>query len=133
MKNEKGLTLVELLAVITILGIMVSIGTISVSWIINNSKKQYYKTLKGTIKNAGQSYFNEHRGLLPAKENETNSVTVEDLIYFKYLKDNIQNTNKEDCNKEESQVTVTRLSADNYKYEVTLVCPNVEDELINSE
>ena len=133
MKNKKGFTLVELLAVIIILGILSGIGIVAVGKIINNSKKQYYKTLKSTIKNAAASYFADHRALLPTEKNESNSVTVDDLIYFKYLKDNIQNTSKEDCNKEESKVVVTRLSLDNYKYEVILKCPNVANDLINSE
>ena len=66
-------------------------------------------------------------------ENETNYVKVEDLIYFKYLKDNIKNTRKEDCDKVNSKVTVERVSEDNYKYTVTLVCPGVDNNLINSE
>ena len=133
MKNKKGFTLVELLAVISIIGIISGVGVMAINGILDNSRKHYYKTLKGTIKNAGQSYFNEHRALLPTEKNETNYVKVEDLIYFKYLKDNIKNTRKEDCDKVSSKVTVERVSEDNYKYTVTLVCPGVDNNLINSE
>ena len=42
MNNKKGFTLVELLAVIVILGILITIGTISVSSMISNSRKQTF-------------------------------------------------------------------------------------------
>lgn len=59
-KNEKGLTLVELLAVIVILAIVAAIAIPAISNVIDNSR---YKALKADAINvihAAQFYFMEH-------------------------------------------------------------------------
>ena len=57
--NRKGFTLVELLATITILGIIVTIGGVSISGIIKNTKKKEYEQLVSSIKNAAEVYYQE--------------------------------------------------------------------------
>lgn len=57
--NRKGFTLVELLATITILGIIVTIGGVSISRIIKNAKDEEYKQLVSSIKNAAEIYYQE--------------------------------------------------------------------------
>ena len=47
--NKKGFTLVELLAVITILGILMSVAIGAVSWILESAKDNFYKTLEKNI------------------------------------------------------------------------------------
>lgn len=66
-KNEKGLTLVELLAVIVILGIIAAIAVPAIGNIIENSR---FKAIKGdaqTILSAANMYFAESE----TKEGET--------------------------------------------------------------
>lgn len=55
-KNEKGLTLIELLAVIVILGIIAAIAIPSISGIIQNSKEDAVKADAITILNAAKNY-----------------------------------------------------------------------------
>lgn len=55
-RNEKGLTLVELLAVIVILAIIGTIATVSVSNIIENSKKDAHVANAIQIINAAKLY-----------------------------------------------------------------------------
>ena len=57
--NRKGFTLVELLATITILGLVVTIGGISISGIINNAKNKEYELLISNIKSAVETYYQE--------------------------------------------------------------------------
>lgn len=54
MKNQKGLTLVELLAVIVILGIISGIAVPSISGIINNSKAEAHTANVQMIKAAAK-------------------------------------------------------------------------------
>ena len=79
MSNEKGLTLVELLAVIVILGIIAAIAVPSIGNIINNSKIKATKADAQTALSAGNMYFIEN----PEKPD----VTLADLIKDGFLQD----------------------------------------------
>ena len=57
--NRKGFTLVELLATITILGIIVTIGGVSISSIMKNARENEYKLLVSNIKDAVEAYYQE--------------------------------------------------------------------------
>lgn len=59
-KNEKGLTLVELLAVIVILGIIAAIAVPSIGKIIENSKYNAVKADAINVLNAANMYFVEN-------------------------------------------------------------------------
>ncbi|GAF64082.1 type II secretory pathway, pseudopilin PulG [Bacillus sp. TS-2] len=56
LKNERGLTLVELLAVVVILGIIAAIAVPSIGMIIENSKKDAAVSNAQQILNAAQLY-----------------------------------------------------------------------------
>lgn len=57
--NRKGFTLVELIAVITILGIVATISGITITSNLKKAKDKQYSLLMGNIKNAVTSYYNE--------------------------------------------------------------------------
>ncbi len=128
--NRKGFTLVELLATITILGILATISVVAVGGIIHKSKVEYYRTLKNTVESAARDYYNDHRILLPETTTDSREVTVQTLMDNKYMT-SFKDTKKNDCNKNSSKVKVTRVSLDNYKYEVTLVCSAKDQGLID--
>lgn len=80
LKNEKGLTLVELLAVIVILAIVAAIAVPAIGNVIDNSR---YKALKADAINvihAAQFYFMEH----PTAD-KWQIVNVSDLVSGGYL------------------------------------------------
>ena len=79
-KNQKGLTLVELLAVVVILGIIAAIAVPSIGNIIDNSKKDAHVSNAQQMLNAARLAFanNEQLGL----ENE---YTLQDLINKGYI------------------------------------------------
>ncbi|QSB08375.1 prepilin-type N-terminal cleavage/methylation domain-containing protein [Lysinibacillus fusiformis] len=80
LKNEKGLTLVELLAVIVILAIVAAIAVPAIGNVIDNSR---YKALKADAINvihAAQFYFMEHPSADPWQE-----VKVRKLVSEGYL------------------------------------------------
>ena len=62
---KKGFTLVELLAVITILGIVATITVPIVSTSISESKNKAYDRQKDLITSAARSYMSKNASLLP--------------------------------------------------------------------
>ena len=113
--NNKGFTLVELLATITILGILSGIAIVSVSWILSSAKKNYYKSLRGTIVSSAKSYFGDHRALLPTGKNTSRIISIDYLVNSKYLNAVKDSSGKKDC---EGKVRITRTSVDTYEYVV---------------
>ncbi|MED3791691.1 prepilin-type N-terminal cleavage/methylation domain-containing protein [Niallia alba] len=77
-KNEKGLTLIELLAVIVILGIIAAIAIPSISGIIQKSREDAVKSEAITIINAAKNYVAANG--LP--EDGTDTIEEEDLKEF---------------------------------------------------
>ena len=57
--NNKGFTLIELMAAIILLAIIMSITAASVVGLINSSKENSYKILVDNIKIGAQAYFEE--------------------------------------------------------------------------
>ena len=77
-KNQKGLTLIELLAVIVILAIVAAIAVPAIGNIIENSRLNAVKADAINVLNAANLYFTE----APAA---TTQVTVADLKSAKFL------------------------------------------------
>jgi type IV pilus assembly protein PilA len=81
-KNNKGLTLVELLAVIVILGIIAAIATPAILGIIDKSKKDAHVANAHQMVSSAQVFVSsESQGLAPA-----DGATVD--VSLKYLIDN---------------------------------------------
>ncbi|MBB4825855.1 prepilin-type N-terminal cleavage/methylation domain-containing protein [Sporosarcina luteola] len=79
--NENGMTLIELLAVLVILGIIAAIAIPSISKIIENSRIKSEKSNALMILSAADLYFMEN----PSKDGYTNSVGIPTLIQEGYL------------------------------------------------
>lgn len=57
LKNKKGVSLVELIAVIVIMGIIATVGGISVATIIDNSNKKARETAASDVLAAGKNFL----------------------------------------------------------------------------
>ena len=86
-KNNRGFTLVELLAVIILLSIIMGIGTFSVTKIINSSKEKDYQKLIGEIGNALEVYYQECKFMNNNCDSD-NTITLQFLVENGYLKGN---------------------------------------------
>ncbi|MBS4216999.1 prepilin-type N-terminal cleavage/methylation domain-containing protein [Bacillus sp. FJAT-49711] len=115
-KNQRGLTLVELLAVVVILGIISAIAIPSIGGLINNSKKDAHIANAQTMVNAVKLMVTTDE--LEYNKNNAATVTLSQLVkdnYIEAVKDPSGTTYGEGTN-----VTVKKESDDKYTYSITL-------------
>lgn len=106
MKNNKGFTLVEVLAVIIIIALIGGIAIPNVIRTINNSKNKAEEQMIDNIKTAAEALYNEieyNNGIIfdngtQIKKDEENKITVslQTLVAYGFLKgtSNLSNNNK---------------------------------------
>ena len=80
---KKGFTLIEVLAIIVILGIIASIIGVSVSGTLDSSKKKSYQQQVHNIEKAASMWAVENIQLLPSTG--TCTISIEDLYSSGYL------------------------------------------------
>ena len=131
-KNEKGFSLVELLAVVVILGLLSAVAIIGVNSIIKNTEKKHYDTQRNTLKMAAQSYTQDNRSSLPKTIGSSTEITLKTLQEKKYV-DEIKNRQGATCDATKSYVKVFKYSKDGYNYTSYLVCPGYENVTENTE
>ena len=105
--NRKGFTLVELLAVLTILSLVLSITMYSVTSLIRNAKEKTYATTVNEVEKAAGNYLLENgnelffsNSSISNNENaESKCVTVQDLVDYDFLnKDVVKSSISENKN-----------------------------------
>ena len=79
--NNKGFTLMEMLATVVIVGILLSITTISIVGYINDSREKARQVEESNIITAAQTYLKEKGGW----ENDVACVTIDNLKTYGYL------------------------------------------------
>ncbi len=80
---KKGFTLVEMLAVIVIIGIIATIAFISTTAVANSSKEKAYNTKIASIESAAIKYIQDNPREIPS--GGTISVSVTDLLDAGYI------------------------------------------------
>ena len=78
MKN-KGFTMIELLATITILGILSVIAVTSVNFLIDKGKKNFITSQRNNLISAAKSYYQANRSKLPKDIGTSKSVSYGEL------------------------------------------------------
>lgn len=124
LKNEKGLTLVELLAVIVILAIVAAIAIPAIGNIIENSRYNAVKADAINVLNAANLYFTENNG-------ET-TVTVEKLKEDGFLDSEGKIPTDSTITKAEKGHTLST-SAINYSGEKTVTFNSATIQAINAD
>ena len=126
-KQYKGFTLIEILAAITILGILTGIAIVSVTKIIENGKKEHYDTAEENLSLAGQSYVQQNRAALPKAIGQKKKVPLSILVDNKYIQP-IKDYSDKDCDLSKSYVQVYKYSQSDYSYVAYLECPGYTSE-----
>ena len=123
--TKKGFSLVELLAVIVILGLISVIGISVTSNLVDLSKRKKMDSQKNTVTLSAQTYLQNNKNLVPKIIGETKVIKVSELRSMNYLTEDIKNEKGESC-MEKSYVRVYKLSNSEYTYTTFLYCGNEE-------
>ena len=131
--NNNGFSMIELLAVIVILGIISTISIVSVSRLVERSRENYYETQQKQLILAAQSYANDNKSVLPKETGSFSTVYLKELYDKKYITDKIVDQNKNECYPDKtvdgsgktiegSRVEIYKSSKGDYKYVGYLEC-----------
>lgn len=130
--NKKGFTLVELLAVITILGIIMVFAIPNVSNLIGRSRRDNRESNEKTLLMAGKSYMQANTSELPKAIGSKKDIDADVLKSGGYLKEDLTDGNKQNC-MEKSYVTVIKSDNNKYLYSAKLICGTENKEKANDE
>ena len=128
--NNKGFTIVEVLAVVVILGLLSGFAIVSVSAILDKAERNHYATQQKNMIMAAQSYAQDNRNILPKEIGGSRIITLKELQNRKYIGE-VLDRSKNTCsngNLDEngSYVEIFRYSKDGYSYRPYLKCPKYE-------
>ncbi|MBE2904322.1 prepilin-type N-terminal cleavage/methylation domain-containing protein [Anoxybacillus flavithermus] len=118
-RNEKGLTLIELLAVIVILGIIAAIAIPSIGGLIDNSKKDAHVANAQQMINAAKIAVTADKSLIPSS-GQSKDITLEKLENDGYL-ETMKDPDNGTYNKEGSFVKITNNNNNKLSYSVKLI------------
>ena len=121
--KKKGLSLIETLGVIVILGIVLAITIPIYKNVMGENVDNLFRLNATKMLKAGKEYFTRNDLLLPREINETKKVFLNDLIASNLLEEIYNPYNKtEACEKTSSFVSVTLENLNEYKYSALLQC-----------
>lgn len=121
--NKKGFSMVELLAVITILGILSTISIISVQRILARAKEEFYDKQRKNIVMAAQSYLQNDKSKQPKVLGQKTTLTLKELKENKYI-DKVVDYSKKECHPTNTKVTIFNYDQnEDYTYTAYLYCP----------
>ena len=126
--SKKGFSVIELLAVIVIVGLLIAIAVPVVNKQLNNFRNNYYSKLEDSIKSAGQDYVSEKRFAKPTKLLHSRIIKVSELEDEKYI-DEVKDYLGNYCDSSDtsySYVVIVKTGEKTYDYQTCLKCS--EDE-----
>lgn len=92
--NNKGFTLIELIATIALLAVIATISFVAISGVIQSSKTRECETLKGNIESAVRDYASDNRydkSFINKVVDYKTNINVQVLLDENYLKGPIKN------------------------------------------
>lgn len=118
-KKKNGFTLVEVIAAVTILGILSAVAIPSVSKVMGKGHSEYCQNNVDVMKTAARDYFNDYKSLMPKEVGDSETVTMKDLVKEKYL-DKMTDYDEKECTS--GEVRVLKTTRTNYEYTYKLDC-----------
>ena len=117
--------MIELLAVLVILGIIMVIAVPSVVSYLQSARSDYYDQLEESVKTVGQEYFSDHRSLMPRENGQIFSVDIQDLITEGYTTEILDSDGNNTCT---GNVYVKRLATADFEYHACIQCGKTDAE-----
>ena len=130
--NKRGFSLVELLAVIAILGIMSGVAIGAATSYLDKAKKDAYDSIFTAASRGCETYILENNLETTMYDCETKSVSLEKLVEEGYMTPAIDPNTKTRCSGEVqfmSKKGATKEAVDSVLYRVDLDCPGYDGTL----
>lgn len=129
--NNKGFTLVELLATIILIGVLSVVGIAGTTKYLTQSRNKSYKMMSQSIYEAANNCAVESQCIFPTRASSSVTITTDELISKKYL-DVLKNpiSSRKDCSGSVKVYIPSGSSVDteykDYKYTVNLNCSGID-------
>jgi len=109
MKNKKGFTLIELVAVVALIAIFGLVVVISITSQIDKQEEKRYNSYKETIISSAELYIEQHRNSYPALKEKGDSIyiTAGDIIGANLLNSNLKNPKTEKDIDKNTRIKIT--------------------------
>ena len=126
--NRKAYTLIEILAVVVILGILLLIAVPAINKQLNKFREDYYIKLEKSVVSAGKDYITEKRYSKPNQLLYSRIVKVDDLEDEGFIEE-VKDYLGEKCDSTDtsySYVVVVKMGEKKYQYRTCLKCSKDE-------
>ena len=114
---KKGFTLIEMLAVVILLGLLALIGTMSVTNILKDNREKAYQIQLDGIINSAKIWASKNMKLLPNNDNESISLTLLDLKKAGLVVEDLTNPKTETLFPNDLAIAITK-DNNSYKYQI---------------
>ena len=130
--KKNGFTLIEMLAVIVVLGILMGLAVVGYTGIKANITDTYYKGVEETVLMSASEYFTYNENLIPQNYGEIKKISLSQLIEKKYTEEVVDQQGK-NCDTDNSYVMAYKDANDKVKYAVCLKCGDEYDSTGSDE
>ena len=109
MKNKRGFTLIELVAVVALLSLVGIVVVININKQLNNQEKKEYEIYRESILEAAELYVEPRRNLFPSlsKLGDTTYITVKDIISANLLDSGLENPETNSLIDQNTRIKIT--------------------------
>jgi prepilin-type N-terminal cleavage/methylation domain-containing protein len=118
---NKAFTLIELLAVIILLGVLSLIVTVTVNGTIKENKQNACEIQIENIKSGAESWASKNVFSLPSEEGSSIVKTLKELKDEGFVDKDIKNPKTNQLFSDDIKITITRID-NNYEYEIEVEC-----------